>query len=78
MHVVDNVSIAALGNLPLVRLQFSVNAFGAARRQEVIADVAVTHEIAERLIRALTDAMEQVRRAESDTRAASEPRGSVN
>jgi hypothetical protein len=77
VHVVDNVNFAGL-KLPLVRLQFSVNAFGAARRQEVVADVALDYEAAEALIRGLTEIMRKVREAQAVAVAASEPRGSVN
>lgn len=78
MHVIDNVSFAALGNLPLVRLQFSVNAFGMARKQEIIADLALNYEATEDLIRALTEIMRKVRQAQEVAKAVSEPRGSVN
>ena len=78
MHVIDNVSFAALGNLPLVRLQFSVNAFGMARKQEIIADIALDYESAENMARALTEIMRKVRQDQEVAKAATEPRGSVN
>lgn len=74
MKVADNVGVGVLGNLPVIRLQFGINAFGMSP-MSVVADVGLDYATAENLARMLTDAMAQVRQAQALAEA---PQGRAN
>ena len=54
MKVADNVGVGMLTNLPLVRMQFSTDAFGLSP-QQVIADVALNYAVVKVLHKVLAE-----------------------
>ncbi len=79
MTIIDSIGIGVLTHLPLVRLQFIQNAFGVSP-QSVVADVGMTYESVDTLIKSLTDVMAQIRQAQANAAAVSDgnPNRSVN
>ena len=72
MKVADNVGVGVLANLPLVRIQFSTDAFGLSP-QQVIADVALNYASVETLQKVLTEIVRQIHEVQAGAAAVNDP-----